>query len=282
MLLKRTLTTLVALPVLIAAVWFQQPVPWFTIFILIWSAVAAWEFYRLNLKAGLKPMVYFGIVLSILLVAVREPKFISVFNTSSESLSLALLTAAIIIPLILLLSREPRNEAFTSWVWTFAGISYVGFLLGHLIALRGLENGRNWVFFALLITFASDTAAFFIGRALGRHKLAPAISPSKTWEGSVGGLLGAGLISLIFLPAAFSSWNNPLYLPSLNVWSAIGLALLISIFGQLGDLVESLFKRNMGAKDSGNILPGHGGALDRMDSVAFSGVMVYYFVWLIL
>ena len=282
MLLKRTLTALVALPLLIAAVWFQQPIPWFTIFILAWSAVAAWEFFHLNRKAGLKPMAYFGIVISILLVAVREPAFISIFNTSSEGLSLALLTIAIVIPLIWLLGREPRNEAFTSWAWTLAGICYVGFLMGYLVALRGLENGRNWVFFALLITFASDTAAFFIGRTFGSHKLAPAISPSKTWEGSIGGLLGAGLISLVFLPTAFASWSNPLHLPELNVWSAIGLAFLVSIFSQLGDLVESLFKRNMGAKDSGNILPGHGGTLDRMDSVAFAGVMVYYFVWLIL
>jgi phosphatidate cytidylyltransferase len=281
-LLKRTLTVLITLPLVIAAVWFEQPLPWFTILILVWSAVGTWEFFNLNRKTGLKPMMYFGIVISVLLVAVREPKFISVLNTNSGSLSLAILTMATVIPLMWLLRREPHKEAFNSWAWTLAGICYVGFLMGHLVALRDLEYGRNWVFFALLVTFASDTAAFFVGRSVGRHKLAPAISPSKTWEGSIGGIFGAGLISLIFLPSAFSTWSNPLYLPGLNVFSAIALAFLVSIFGQLGDLVESLFKRNMGVKDSGSILPGHGGALDRIDSVAFAGVMVYYFVWLIL
>ncbi len=152
--------------------------------------------------------------------------------------------------------------------------------MSYLVALRGLEDGRNWVFFTLFVTFASDTAAFFVGRSLGRHKLAVSVSPSKTWEGSLGGLVGAGLIGLIFVPATVFSWNNPLHLPDLNILSAVGLALLVSIFGQIGDLIESLFKRNMNAKDAGRLLPGHGGALDRMDSVVLAGIMVYYFVWL--
>jgi phosphatidate cytidylyltransferase len=281
MLLKRILTAVIVLPLVIAAVWFQDPIPWFTILIAAWSAVAAWEFFHLNRKAGLKPIAYFGIVMTVLFVLVREPDILSASGTYSGDLSFALLAIAITLPLIWLLGREPRNEAFARWAWTLAGISYVGFLMSHLVALRGLENGRNWVFFALFITFASDTAAFFVGRACGRHKLAPSISPSKTWEGTIGGLLGAVLVSLIFLSARLFSRDNPFYLPDLSYWSAIFLAILVSAFGQLGDLVESMFKRNMGAKDSGSILPGHGGALDRMDSVVFAGVMVYYFVWLI-
>ena len=139
------------------------------------------------------------------------------------------------------------------------------------MALRGLDDGRNWVFFALFTNFGSDTAAFFTGRALGRHHLAPQISPSKTWEGAIGGILGAIIISLLFtLPPALS-------LP-LSYGQAILLGLLVSIFGQLGDLVESLLKRNMGVKDSGRLVPGHGGALDRIDSIVFAGVVVYYWV----
>ena len=111
--------------------------------------------------------------------------------------------------------------------------------------------------------------AFFVGRAIGRHKMAPAISPKKTWEGAAGGVIGAGLVSLLLqwwlkLPVGY-----------------VGLALLaaaVSIGGQVGDLVESLFKRNTGAKDSGQTLPGHGGFLDRIDSVVFSGLVVYCFV----
>ncbi|GAF86347.1 unnamed protein product, partial [marine sediment metagenome] len=142
-------------------------------------------------------------------------------------------------------------------------------------ALRGLDDGRNWVFFALFVTFASDTTAFFIGRALGRHKLAPGISPGKTWEGAIGGILGAIVVSLFF------TLNTPLILP-LSWGQVILLGLLVSIFGQLGDLAESLFKRYTGVKDSGSVLPGHGGFLDRMDSVVFASAVVYYYVvWVI-
>jgi phosphatidate cytidylyltransferase len=281
MLLKRILTTIILLPLVIAAVWFQQLVPWFTILIALWAAVAVWEFYRLNHKAGLKPSYYFGIPIAILFVLVREEKCVSLFGSHQAEIPSLLWAAAVVLPLIWSLGRKHIKDAFANWAWTLAGIGYVGFLLSYLVALRGFEDGRNWVFFALFVTFASDTTAFFIGRTWGRHKLAVAISPSKTWEGSLGGLLGAGLISLVFLPSSFFSWNNPLHLPVLNIAIAISLAFLVSIFGQIGDLVESLFKRNMNAKDSGNILPGHGGALDRLDSVAFAGVMVYYFVWLI-
>ncbi len=144
-------------------------------------------------------------------------------------------------------------------------------MLSYLVALRGLDDGRNWVFFALFITFASDTAAFFAGRALGKHRLAPRISPGKTWEGAIAGVFGAIIISLLFI------LPTPLTLP-LSYWQAILLGLLVSIFGQLGDLVESLLKRNMGVKDSGKLLPGHGGFLDRMDSVVFAGIVVYYYV----
>ena len=137
------------------------------------------------------------------------------------------------------------------------------------MALRGLDSGRDWVFLALFITFASDTTAFFAGRAWGKHRLAPRISPRKTWEGAVAGVLGAIIASL----ALVIFFNLPL-----SHWQAGLLGLLVSVFGQLGDLAESLFKRNMGVKESGKLLPGHGGALDRIDSVVFASVVAYYFV----
>jgi phosphatidate cytidylyltransferase len=153
-----------------------------------------------------------------------------------------------------------------------AGILYVGWLLGYLVALRGFEDGRNWIFLALFATFGSDTAAFFIGRALGRHPLAPRISPAKTWEGAVAGVAGAILVSLFFiLPTPLTLSHH------LNWAQAIVLGLLVSVFGQLGDLIESLLKRTVGVKDSGKLIPGHGGVLDRMDSIVFAGVVVYYF-----
>jgi len=185
------------------------------------------------------------------------------------------LTSTVVLPLIWLLVKVRKEDALVSWVWTIAGILYIGWLLSYLVSLRGLDDGRNWVLFALLTTFSSDTAAFFIGRALGRHRLAPQISPRKTWEGAIGGVIAAIIVSLLFIIP------TPLILP-INFWQAMLLGLLVSIFGQLGDLVESLFKRNMGVKDSGTGVPGHGGFLDRLDSVVFAGVVVYYYViWMI-
>jgi phosphatidate cytidylyltransferase len=184
-----------------------------------------------------------------------------------------LFSGGIIVSLFTLVFRRQKFNAFPAWAWTFAGILYIGWLLGYAVALRHVDGGRNWLFFALFCTFGSDTAAFFTGRAIGRHKLAPSISPGKTWEGTTGGLLGAVGVGLLFL------LDTPVSLAAqLTVWQAGALALLVSVFGQMGDLVESLFKRNVGAKDSGRLMPGHGGILDRMDSVVFAIVIVYYWV----
>jgi len=269
MLKKRIITALGGFLLVIVAVWFDKPLPWFTILVAIWGLVAVFEFYRLVAASGVSPLTYFGLVGALL--------FILSPHCTYDLLIPLLLTLIVILPLIGLLLRPQKEQAFVSWAWTIAGILYVGWLLSYWVALRGLETpampdaGRNWVFFALFITFASDTSAFFVGRALGKHHLAPRISPGKTWEGAVAGVFGAILVSLLFvLP-------TPLGLP-LSWWQAILLGLVVSVFGQLGDLVESLFKRNMGAKEASKLIPGHGGALDRIDSIVFAGVVVYYYV----
>jgi phosphatidate cytidylyltransferase len=149
------------------------------------------------------------------------------------------------------------------------GFLYTGWMLSFLVDLR-LEAGRNWVFFALFTTFGSDTTAYFVGRVLGKHRLAPQISPHKSWEGAIGGLLGAAAVSLLF------TLSTPLQI-MLSIGQGVVRALLVSIFGQIGDLAESLLKRNTGVKESGASIPGHGGFLDRMDSVVFAGVVVYLY-----
>jgi phosphatidate cytidylyltransferase len=265
MLKKRVLTGLWGIPLLIAAVWFDQPLPWFTVLVAIWGLLAVFEFYKMGAGAKMPPLTYFGLVWTLLFII--SPHFNNDFITPPT-----LLTSAVVLSLIWLLFRTQKEGAFIGWAWTIAGILYVGWLLSHLVALRGLDDGRNWVFLALFATFASDTAAFFAGRALGRHKLAPHISPGKTWEGTIAGFLGAIIASLLFT----------MLLP-ISYWQAVLLGFLVSLFGQLGDLAESLLKRNIGVKDSGRLLPGHGGALDRIDSVVFAGVVVYYYViWAIL
>lgn len=266
MLKKRVITALWGIPLLIIAIWFDVPLPWFTVLVAIWGVLAAFEFYGMVAVSKVPSLVYFGLVWTLLFIL--APHF------DYDFIVPLLLTSAIVLSMILLVLRSQREGAFTSWAWTIAGILYVGWLLSYLVALR-LDAGRNWVFFALFATFGSDTAAFFVGRALGRHRLAPRISPNKTWEGAIAGVFGAIIVSLLFvLP-------TPLQLP-LSYGQAILLGLLVSIFGQFGDLVESLLKRNMGVKESGRLMPGHGGVLDRMDSIVFAGVVVYiYYIFVI-
>ncbi|MFC2021186.1 phosphatidate cytidylyltransferase [Chloroflexota bacterium] len=267
MLKKRVITALWTIPLLVAAVWFKQPLPWFTVFSAIWGVMAVLEFYRLVAASKAQPLTYFGLVFTLLFILSPHFKY--------DFFIPLLLTSLVVLPLIWLLLRAHRENAVAAWVWTVAGILYMGWLLSYLVALRDLDDGRNWIFFTLFITFTSDTVAFFAGRALGKRKLAPHISPSKTWEGAIGGILGAIIVSLFFTLPTF------LHLP-ISWEQAVLLGLMVSIFGQLGDLAESLFKRNMGVKDSSKLIPGHGGFLDRIDSVVFAGVVVYYYaIWVI-
>ncbi len=274
----RVLTSLCGIPILIAAIWFESPLPWFTVLIVIWGVMAALEFYRLVAASKVPTLTYFGLILTLLFILFRDADLLAAiepgFNTG---LIVPILLAVLVQPLLwfwLVPNREKRIS-FRSGVWTVLGVLYAGWLLSHLVALRGLDEGRNWVFFAMFVTFAYDTVAYFTGRSLGRHKLAPRISPGKTWEGTIGGLIGAVLFSLLF------TLSTPFALP-INWGEAVLLGLLVSVFGQMGDLLESLFKRCVRVKDSGKLIPGHGGLLDRMDSIVFAGAVVYYYViWVI-
>ncbi len=259
MIKKRIITALCGTPILIATVWFDKPLPWFTVLAAIWGVLAALEFYRMVAGSKIQPLTYAGLIWTLLFIL--SPHF------DYEFITPLLLTSAMVILAILFILRRQKEGAFTSWVWTMGGILYVGWLLSYLVALR-LDAGRYWVFLALFTTFGCDTTAFFVGRALGKHRLAPSISPGKTWEGAIGGVIGAVIVSLTIV-RVFSL---------LSYGQAIFLGLLVGILGQFGDLTESLLKRNMGVKESGKLIPGHGGLLDRMDSVVFAGIVVYYFV----
>ncbi len=259
MLKKRIITALWGIPLVVVAVWFDKPLPWFTILVAIWGLLAVFEFYRMTLKVP--SLTYFGLVWTLLFIL--SPHF------DYDFIIPLLLTSAMVLSLIWLLLRPQKEGAFIDWAWTIAGILYVGWLLSYLVALR-LDAGRNWVFFVLFVTFASDTTAFFVGRALGRHRLALHISPDKTWEGTVAGVFGAIIVSLFFI------LPTPLIL-HISLWQAILLGFLVSVFGQCGDLIESLLKRNTGVKESGKLMPGHGGILDRTDSIVFAGIVVYLY-----
>jgi phosphatidate cytidylyltransferase len=275
MLRKRVITALWAIPLVIIAVWFDKPLPWFVILAAVIAVIGVFEFYRMTGVAKTLPLAIFGMAFTLLFI---------IQGYFSDEIGLNLLFLLAVGPsLIMLVFLPKRGRLSLDWAWVIGGMLYIGWLLSYLVALR-LEPGtaafpnagRDFVYLALLATFASDTAAYFVGKAWGRHKLAPAISPGKTWEGAAAGIIGAVIISVLF------TLETPLQLP-LSWWQAILLGLAISVFGQLGDLVESLLKRNCGVKDSGTLMPGHGGLLDRMDSVLFAGVVVYlWYIYVVL
>jgi phosphatidate cytidylyltransferase len=269
MLKYRVITGAVGVPLVILAIWFGDPWPWFTLLIAAAALAGTYEFYRMANFDRREPLLYLGLLCSLALV-------LSSHYRSHDVLSIVI-TATVLISLICLLCRPSRENAFRNWAWTIVGALYVGWMLSYWLSLRGLEDGLNWVYLAMLTTFANDTGAFFIGRARGKHKLAPAISAAKTWEGAIGGLL-SGIAAAVVI-ATVLNLISPF---TFRYWQIILLGFLVGLFAQLGDLVESLLKRNMGVKESGNLLPGHGGILDRFDSLIFVGVVVYYYViWVV-
>lgn len=184
----------------------------------------------------------------------------------------AILVGVVLVSLLLSLSRFPHGQAAWNWAWVVAGTLYLGLTLRHFVLLE--EIAKGWVYFTILATFATDTGAFLVGRAWGKRPLARAISPHKTVEGTLGGLICGAAVSLILAYIL----KLPLDWPS-----ALVLGVLASSFAQLGDLSESWLKRCMQVKDAGWLVPGHGGLLDRLDSLIFSGVVVYYYVaWIVM
>ncbi len=149
------------------------------------------------------------------------------------------------------------------------GIFYVGFLLAHVALIRNMLEGRTWVLFLIVTVWAGDIFAFLSGSLFGRHKLYPKISPNKTYEGLVGAMVGSVLVALLF---------SNFFIPRLETGLCVLLAVGLTLFGQLGDFAESMLKRSAQVKDSGSLIPGHGGMLDRMDSFLFSAPFLHYFL----
>jgi len=160
-----------------------------------------------------------------------------------------------------LLAVPDTKKGCETAVKLLAGLLYVALLISFVPLVRGFENGLLWLFFVLLTTWAGDTGGYLAGRAFGKHKLFPRISPKKTWEGAAGGLLlsvAVGVVGKLFV------------MPEIAWVHVVCLAILLDVAGVVGDLTESMLKRASGVKDSGAIMPGHGGALDRLDSLLFT------------
>ncbi len=271
----RWLTAAIAMPIVLLFVWFGGWAAFAGILLIV--VVGTLELHAMLLNVGFRPLTWmsFGLGALFLLSAM--------FPTQRLLLIEIGLGAFLLISFLWLFFRRPKLEgALVDWALTLVIAVYVGWPMSYFLLLRGYEPGILhfagrawlslpagvwWVLVTLLGVWGFDASAFFAGRYFGRHKLAPAISPAKTWEGVLGGMILSITASLVLtvLPLGV-----PWYL-------AILLGILIGAAGTIGDLAESLIKRQTNVKDSGQIMPGHGGILDRIDSLLFAVVAVYFF-----
>lgn len=256
---KRLLTAAVAIPVVTLVV-LKGGRTGLALLVGLTAMLGLWEYYALFLPGEPVAAKGAGVLFSLALIGSFYTEDI---GASSGILALVFMGLAV----ISLARFKPGTSMGSILSRHVTGFVYVPFYLGHLILIRDWNNGLIWTFFVLAVVFAGDTAAYYIGKAFGRHKLCPSISPGKTVEGAVGGLAASLLIGALFKQCCFSELG----------WTCcIGLAVLLGLFGQIGDLVESMLKRSVGLKDSGGLLPGHGGVLDRIDGLLFAVPVLYY------
>ncbi|WP_020648267.1 phosphatidate cytidylyltransferase [Solimonas variicoloris] len=260
MLMQRVLTALVLLPLLLALVWFA-PTPWLFLVLGGVGLIMAWEWTAFMGWAGRTPqrLAYLAATAALLAATWYSP-------VNGPWLGYALAPVVLVWFLLPLRLRAYAHggadggRIATPWMMA-GGLLMIASSLISVAALHGLANGPLKLLFVLFLVFAADTGAYFAGRRFGRRKLAPAISPGKTVEGALGGLALCAVWAL-----AAGSWVFGLREPG-AIAALVGLSLLVAVVSIVGDLTESMFKRSVGLKDSGHILPGHGGILDRVDSI---------------
>ena len=264
---QRVITAAIAIPVILAFVWLSG---WWGFAVATLAVVlSVYELHNMMVHEGYHPLVWMSFALSILFLLA------AMFPQQRLLLLEVGLSAALLITFPLLFIRKKLDGAMVDWSLTLAIPVYLGWPMSVFLLLRGFEGGITpgfwWVLTVFLGVWGFDSGAFFAGHFFGKHKLAPSISPAKTWEGVAGGLLfsiAAALLCTIW------SLGVPWYL-------AILLGILIGIAATLGDLAESLIKRQTHVKDSGQFMPGHGGILDRIDSLLFAVIVVFIFAQLV-
>jgi phosphatidate cytidylyltransferase len=266
--MSRIITALIALPILIASIYFSWLWPLFIAIAVVAMVLGLHEFWLLARKRGMKPDVGVGFMGAAGL-------FVGFFfDAPSKTPLLLLLTLIAFVIAVLaaeMLRGAPFDKMLSSVGATVLGVLYVVLLGGHLVSLRtGFDPklSMHLLSFFFLVIMGSDVGAYYTGTAIGRHKLAPKISPGKTWEGAIGGMAAS-----LLMAALAHYW----FFPELSLKAALPLAAVMNIFGVLGDLTESALKRSAGAKDAAQTLPGHGGLLDRLDSLLFNAPVLYYF-----
>ncbi len=263
--MKRVLSAIVFLPIFWIIV--KRFGPLYDALIMAGALMALLELYRMTDARGHRPLRLAGVLVTLL--------YLASFIWSPLSIHYALLLGLFAIPVAALRRGGDPGCVFADVGATFFGATYIGVLFGYLVALRALhdlpkgdETGSDLVFLLFFVVWSSDTAAYYVGTTLGRHPLAPRISPRKTVEGAIGGLAGALLAAFVA-----RAW----FFVRLRPQDCLILGAALGTIGIAGDLVESMFKRGAGVKDSARLVPGHGGILDRVDSLLYAGPVLYYY-----
>ncbi len=269
MLIQRIVGAAIIVAVVALPLWYGGLL--FTLLIVLVSSLAVVELGRMLANLGYRPLYVASVGLTVVIVFDAYVRL----NLIGWGITLGVLA-----PLAWLTFRSRDfGRGAIDWATTLVGPFYLGWTLAHFVLLRQLASGLIWVGVALLGTWAADTGAYFAGRAFGRKKLCPGVSPGKTWEGVAGGTLLSlvAVAVLLALAEGYGFVKGPV--GGLPVWlHGVILGVLISAVAVVGDLSESFLKRGTGVKDAGRLIPGHGGVLDRLDSLVFSGPMVYYYV----
>ncbi len=257
--MKRIISAAIFLPVFFLIVQYGS-LKFFFIFLSIVLLIALFEFYSLLKQSNKKCMLIPGMVLGWLIP-------FSFFHNQNQVLCFSMTVLVVGILFVKLFSKQPLDATIEEISNTLFGVLYIGLLLSFLIFIRKYDEGRKLIFMLFLIIWLGDTFAYYIGSLVGKHKIAPSISPNKSIEGALGGLAGSlGGVLLAYY------WFSP----QIPIAKGVVLGLFSGIAGQIGDLCESMIKRNLKVKDSGFLIPGHGGILDRLDSVLFSAPVFYY------
>lgn len=258
MLRTRLLTAAVALPLLIFLI-HSAPEWGFSSVILVLTGVGLYEYFSLTrAQCTLSPAVgeLWGMLVAL-----------SMLSGDAGLIGAAFTLGFVLVFILSLRDRQPTRGIQTTSLCVL-GVMYIGFLFPHLLWIHRGPEGAEWIFFILLVVMLGDTGGYAVGRIWGKRKLLPHVSPGKTIEGSVGSTGGNCIAALV-------AWQY--LLPSRSALELILLALLMGFLAQLGDLCESALKRACSAKDSGRLFPGHGGVLDRIDSLLFPGAFIYYY-----
>ena len=266
MLITRVLTGVVLAPLLYLVVW-RLPENYFTALALLASGLGQHEIYVMARKRGVRPLEVLGILCGLLLLAagpglVRAPGIWGVFSVAFAVLAVFIVRLAL---------PRPVEGALEDIGVTVLGIFYVSLFFGFQVLILQWMNGRAWLTFLYLVIWASDIGAYFVGTAFGKHRLYEKISPKKSIEGLVGGLAASAGVAL-----CCRIW----FFPGIGSFEIALLAVVLAVMGTIGDLAESLIKRGAGVKDSGVIIPGHGGILDRMDSMLFAAPLLFFYLTL--